>query len=69
MVLANWHEHIGLDTGGANYRLLQGKILEERTSAKHVQLSTGSDLIDNCIHLSKASFRNPEELEALLRQV
>jgi hypothetical protein len=60
-VLATWHSYLGLDTGGANYKVLYKETpLAEVTFAQSSYLENGSEKIDNWVHISKSSFRTPE---------
>ena len=70
VVISNWYDHVGLDTGGGNFEQIYkyniAKVLFAECSNKNINLG---ELIDTWYHIGKASFISKHDLDKIIEQL
>jgi hypothetical protein len=69
VVISNWKNGIGLDTGGGNFeRIYKNSNIKVLFAKKQID-SNGSEIIDNWMHIAKASFKNQNDIDNIIKKI
>jgi hypothetical protein len=69
VAISNWKNSIGLDTGGGNFeRVYKNSNIKVLFAKKQID-SNGSEIIDNWMHIAKASFKNQNDIDNIIKKI